>query len=375
MNILINASNQKGYGGGQVTDSVCRNLNLYPQHKFVVVLDPCLKYLTDEISGYNNVEVVIYGVKNSILTLAFGRDRYLDSLVKTRHIDGVLSIFGPTRWNPRAPHLAGFALSQLVVPESPYYQIMTWRQKAKQWIRNTVWCHYFKTGTKYLYTENQYITERVRKKWPGRQVITVTNYYNQVFDRKELWQPFQLPDFDGTTILTLSRNDIHKHITIIPRIVNILKTKYPDFRFRFVLPEEEHTFPVDPDMKENFLLTGIVPIQSCPPIYSQCDIAFQPTLLECFTATYPEAMRMGVPLIVCDLDFARRLCGDGALFFEWDNAEQAAEYIHSLAVDKNLSDKMVEAGRKQLLHFDDYESRTRKLIEATEKLALTGSLY
>ena len=50
MNILINASNQKGYGGGQVTDSLCRNLSSYPQHKFVVVLNPCLGYLKDAIS-------------------------------------------------------------------------------------------------------------------------------------------------------------------------------------------------------------------------------------------------------------------------------------------------------------------------------------
>ena len=375
MNILINASNQKGYGGGQVTDSLCRNLSSYPQHKFVVVLNPCLGYLKDAISVYDNVTVELYGLNNSLKTLCWGRDYFLDKLIVRYNIEAVLSVFGPTRWNPKVPHLAGFALSQLVIPESPFYQIMTKKQALRQWVRNATWLHFFKQGTKFLYTENPFITERVKKKWPNREVITVTNYYNQLFDNPDLWKKFDLPKFDGTTILTLSRNDVHKHITILPRICNVLKTKHPYFKFRFIIPEEEVNFPIPSDLRDNFVFTVVVPIQSCPSLYSQCDIAFQPTLLECFTATYPEAMRMELPLITCNLDFARKLCGEGAVFFEWDDENQAADTIYEIATDKKLANKMISAGKKQLLHFDNYEQRTRKLIEAIERLASTGTLY
>lgn len=375
MNILINASNQKGYGGGQVTDSLCRNLCLYPHHNFVVVLNPCLSYLQGALSDYKNVSVELYGIKNSLSTLCLGRDRFLDSLVVRHKIDAVLSVFGPTRWNPRVPHLAGFALSQLVIPESPFYKIMTKSQAIRQRIRNFTWLYFFKHGTRFLYTENPFITERVKKKWPSREVITVTNYYNQVFDNTELWESFDLPQFDGVTILTLSRNDVHKHITIIPRIVNVLKTKYPSFKFRFVIPENEGNLPVSADVRDNFVFTGIVPIQSCPSLYSQCDIAFQPTLLECFTATYPESMRMELPLIVCNLEFAKKLCGKAALYFDWDDEEQAADLIYQLATNNELANKMKAEGKTQLRQFDNYEQRTRKLIDATVRLATIGKLY
>lgn len=375
MNILINASNQKGYGGGQVTDSLCRNLSIYPQHNFVVVLNPCLEYLKNAISVYDNVSVELYGIKNSFETLCFGRDAFLDSLVKKYNVEAVLSVFGPTRWNPKVPHLAGFALSQLVIPESPFYQIMTRKQAFKQWIRNIIWLLFFRCGTNYLYTESPFITERVKKKWPNREVITVTNYYNQLFDNLELWDKFELPPFAGTTILTLSRNDIHKHITIIPRIIKVLKERYPSFNFRFVISEEEGNLPISPDMKDHVVFTGIVPIQSCPTLYSQCDIAFQPTLLECFTATYPEAMRMGLPLIACKLEFAEKLCGSGALYFDWNDETTAANLIYQLATDKTLASTMKDKGKKQLLQFDNYEQRTRKLIDATIRLSSTGSLY
>lgn len=375
MNILINASNQKGYGGGQVTDSLCRNLSTYPQHRFVVVLHPCLEYLKEILSCYDNIVVKLYAITNSLQTLLLGRDTYLDGLLEKYNIDAVLSVFGPTRWNPKVPHLAGFALSQLVIPESPFYKILNWKDALKQKIRNFLWLHYFSNGTNFLYTENPYITERVKEKWPSKQIITVTNYYNQIFDEPNLWKNYTLPSFSGTTILTLSRNDIHKHITILPRIAKVLKERYPSFKFRFVLPESEETFYIKDEFKENFLLTGVLPIQACPSLYSQCNIAFQPTLLECFTAAYPEAMRMGLPLIVCNLDFAKKLCGEGACYFDWDNEVQAAELIYKLATNEFEAKRLIEAEKKQLSFFDNYEQRTSKLIDAVTRLAVSGILY
>lgn len=61
--------------------------------------------------------------------------------------------------------------------------------------------------------------------------------------------------------------------------------------------------------------------------------------------------------------------------FEWDDENQAADTIYEIATDKKLANKMISAGKKQLLHFDNYEQRTRKLIEAIERLASTGTLY
>lgn len=375
MNILINATNQKGYGGGQVTDSLCRNLADYPQHYFIVVLNPKLESIHRALSAFENVTVVMYGIHNDLCTLLFGRDKFLDGLVREYNIDGVLSVFGPTRWNPRCPHLAGFALSQIIMPESPFYRIMSRKEYIIQKVRNGIWKYYFRKGTKYLYTENPFITGRVAKQWKDCEVITVTNYYNQVFDDETRWVEHKLPKFDGCTILTLSRNDKHKHITITFDICRVLKNKYPSFRFRFVLPESEMTFDVPDDLKCYYVLTDLLPVEQLPSIYSQCDIAFQPTLLECFTATYPEAMRMRLPLIVCDLEFAHGLCGDAALYFPWNDAEKAAEQIYKAYNNRDMRKELIANGIKQLEVFDNYKERTNKLLYAIEKLITNGTIF
>lgn len=374
MNILINASNQSGLGGVQVTDSFCRCLVNFPQHKFYVVLTDSFKTTIDDMKQVNNVETIVYPIRNSVNTILFGRDKFLDSLIQKYMIDGVITMFAPSRWNPKVPHFAGFALSQLVIPESPYYKILSIKESIRQHLLNNLWTYYFKKGTHFLYTENPFITRRLIEKWPSFQVITITNYYNQVFDNPSRWIEKKLPDFSGTTILTLSRNDKHKHVDIIPEICKRLKDLHPDFLFRFVLPETEDKYPIEESLKPFFCLIGKIPIESCPSIYSQCDISFQPTLLECFTATFPEAMRMKKPIIACNLEFAKGLCGDAALYFDWDNPDQAAELIYKVATNKDISNQLVEAGTLQLKNYDDYMHRSEKLINAIERLISQGSI-
>ena len=49
---------------------------------------------------------------------------------------------------------------------------------------------------------------------------------------------------------------------------------------------------------------GKININQCPHLYVQSDAVFLPTLLECFSASYAEAMLMKKPIITSDLGFA-----------------------------------------------------------------------
>ena len=124
MNILINASNLKAGGGLQVADSICRQLYRFIDHHFYVVLSSQLSSLKKDIEGAENIKVFEYDIKNNLKTLLLGRDTILDSLVKENKVDAVLTVFGPSRWEPKCPHLCGFARTQLLLKDSPYYQNM-----------------------------------------------------------------------------------------------------------------------------------------------------------------------------------------------------------------------------------------------------------
>ena len=120
---------------------------------------------------------------------------------------------------------------------------------------------------------------------------------------------------------------------------------------------------------ESVVYVGKTDVSECPHLYNQADIMFMPTLLECFSATYPEAMRMGVPIVTTDLEFARGLCGDAACYYSAIEAEAAAEAIYKVSCDKEYAKRLVDNGKEQLKSFDNYEQRTKKLVKILEDIA------
>ena len=95
----------------------------------------------------------------------------------------------------------------------------------------------------------------------------------------------------------------------------------------------------------------------------------QPSLLECFSANYVEAMKMGLPIITTDLGFARSLCGDAAAYYSATDPAALADAIAELYRSPEYRSRLVEKGKKQSAIFDTYEDRARKLIETIEKHA------
>lgn len=373
MKILINASNLNSGGGLQVANSICRSLLQFKEHCFIVVLSDSLLSTKEDIKDFTNVEVKVYNIKNSLNTLFFGRDVFLDNLVEENNIDIVLTIFGPSRWNPRCLHLSGFALSFLVIPESPYFSRMKYIDRIKSIFRNRVWEIYFKRSTNYFFTENPFISRRLEQKFNGSKVFTVTNYYNQIFDQQDKWKYKYLPEFNGTTLLTIANSYPHKNLEISIEITKWMILNHPDFNFRFVFTIDKEDFPMlDNNLSKYFLFLGTVDNTECPSLYEQCDIAFQPTLIESFTATYPEAMRMSKPNVTVDLAFARGLCGEAALYYDALSAKDAAQKIYEVAHNAQLRTQLIEAGHCQLKKYDTYNDRAIKLIKICENLVNTN---
>lgn len=369
MRILINASNLKKGGGLQVCDSICRELYKY-NHEFYVVLSSSMNDTCEAIKGYSNITVWIYDLPNRLKTILLGRDSFLDGLVEERNIDAVLTIFGPSVWCPRCSHLCGFARAQLIIPESPYYTRMNKKTLYKNRLAYIIKEWAFKRCSKVFYTENPYSTDRLEKKWAGKKVYTVTNYYNQVFDQPEKWKDKVLSLFDGKTFLTISAAYPHKNLSIAVDVAKVLKGRHPEFKFRFVFTIERNQYDANIDGVEDcFEFIGSVDIAECPSLYQQCDIVFQPTLLECFTATYPEAMRMNKPIVTTDMEFAKGLCGEAAEYYSAVNPLACAEAIYKVATDKGYVSKLVESGQRQLKAFDNYCERAEKLVKILEEIA------
>ena len=369
MNFLINCSNLKISGGLQVADSICCQLNRYTQHSFFVVLSSYMDNTRQRICNYDNVTIFTYTIPDSFNTIVLGRDGYLDSLVNQNRVDAVFTVFGPSRWKPRVPHFSGFAMPALVIPESPFFSKLSLKERIRWalWIKIRKWS--FQKTSKYYWTENPYISKKLKRLLKGKEVYTVSNYYNQVFDDSSSWRRnCRLPEFDGVTCLSVSSPIEHKNFEIIPDIISILKKKYPQKNFRFAVTFDKGDIDFPDNVLNNIVFLGKVDVSEVPYLYEQCDIMFMPTLLECFTATYPEAMRMGKPIVTTDLEFARGLCGEAACYYSALDANDAAEAIYRVATDEEYSRRLVENGKNQLQSFDSYKQRADKLIQLLENI-------
>lgn len=380
MNILVNGSNLNGGGGTQVADSFCLTLENFPTHNFVVVLPTALHSIACKIRNYPNVRVYTYTYPSkdwrSLLT---GRNAFLDKLVDTEKIDIVFTIFAPMKWRPRVPHFAGFAISHLLMPESPYFKNMSFRQRISWKVTLMVWKFIF-SRTDNFYTENPLITRRLSKLFPRKKICTITNCYNQVFDFPEKQKYHELPHFDGWQFLNVGSASPHKNLAISIEVARILKTDFKEqlqesgkASFRFVFTIYDAEFPRIPDdLKDCFLFIGRVDISEVPSLYQQSDVLFQPTLLECFTAVYPEAMRMQKPIITTDLEFAKGLCGEAALYYSAMDPYSAAESIIQVISNPAVRQGLVDRGVYELKKFDDYKTRSKKIIALCEQFVTSS---
>ena len=103
-------------------------------------------------------------------------------------------------------------------------------------------------------------------------------------------------------------------------------------------------------------------------MYKEIDASFVPTLLECFTANYPESMLMEKPILTSDLSFARELCGNSALYFDPLNENDITLKIIQIIKDFDLRNNLVSNGIKQLNNFETPKTRAIKYINILNKI-------
>jgi glycosyltransferase involved in cell wall biosynthesis len=194
------------------------------------------------------------------------------------------------------------------------------------------------------------IVKRLRYKEDN--VVVVPNSVNSLF-----FENFYInidEKFKTKTIFCLAAPYPHKNLGLIPYVASFLKfeLKMP---VRFIL-----TLPIDnpiwcsilrdaSDLKvldciEN---VGVLDLEQCREFYAQASLVFLPTLLEVFSATYIESIVMNTPIITTDLDFARDICSDCALYFKYSDPVDAAKKIYAILTDANLYTDLVQHTKKQ----------------------------
>jgi glycosyltransferase involved in cell wall biosynthesis len=225
-----------------------------------------------------------------------------------------------------------------------------------------------------LVVQTEDVNKRVKKLLNKSNVYTVYNtinahYLNQQTVENRLSEKTE----NEFRLLTLSAWYPHKNLSIIPAVIEQLKVEgYTNIKFVVTLPDVDFKKLTGDLEIQNIINIGPVKVEEAPSLYKECDAMFLPTLLECFSASYVEAMKMEKPIITSDMGFAHTICEDAAIYVDPINTKDVAGKIIKLYKSKDLQNRLIEKGLKKLKVFGNAEDRARHYLMLCEGLLKLG---
>lgn len=164
-----------------------------------------------------------------------------------------------------------------------------------------------------------------------------------------------VPYADRTKLLCLTRFYPHKNLDSIVTMMRQFPQELEDVVAITTVDQDQSPAAArflrsldHPDVRGRIVNVGPLPQSALAGYYRNCQALFLPTLLESFSATYLEAMHFGVPILTSDLDFARHVCADAAVYFDpWD-VHSMKDAIVRLRADANLREELIARGSERL---------------------------
>jgi glycosyltransferase involved in cell wall biosynthesis len=264
--------------------------------------------------------------------------------------DVVFTVFGPAYFRARAPHVVGFALPYLIYERDGPIPAATPVERLGDWLR----CVMLRQAD-HLVVETQTVRDRLarRLRIDPTQISVIGNSVNPLLVRHAEAASTPLGSFN---FLIPSAYYLHKNLEIVPRVAAALRGLDPDLDFAFRLtlkPDSAHWQALAEQARQlgvadRLINLGVLPLEDLAHAYREASAVFLPTLREASTAVYPESFYFKRPLVTSDMDFARELCGDAALFVAPLAPEEIAFRLIGLVRSPAMRMRLVKAGVQQL---------------------------
>jgi len=374
MKLIINCSHIKATGATQVSVSFIKECIRYAENEYHVFMSKTISSQFDYKKFPSNFSFYIFDNKPFFDLKGLQAWYRLTKLESSIAPDCVLTVFGPGVWKPNAPHIMGYAYPYYIYEDSPFYNQIDSYRKFKIFFYKMFHKILLERNGSYYICETNDVAERLPNylKCKKDNIFVVTNTFSDVF---ESFLPGNIPKLEPKTgnefrLITLSSFSIHKNLTILNKVIPILKREEKQINFKFVLTISGEAFEKNftSEVKENIVNLGRVAINDCPQIYSECDAMFLPTLMECFSASYAESMKMGIPILTSNLPFAKTVCLDAALYFDPLDPEEIANQIIALAKSKKKQLSLIDRGFEVLNKFDSPKDRCQKYLNLCEDI-------
>jgi glycosyltransferase involved in cell wall biosynthesis len=376
LKIIINTSHQRFGGAIQVALSFIHECRNFPEHEYHVWVGQGVGKSLDTSFFPSNFHFYHFDFGEITFSKIKLIQKILGPLEEHIKPDVIMATSGPSYYHSIAPQIIGFNLPLYIYPESPFISNLNWKKKLKLWLKKQVHFYYFKRDATAYVVQTDDVGQRVRKALKINKVFTVTNNHSNFYLDDLLHFPHKLSCKSDSEFrfLTLTSYYGHKNLELIKEIVLLLQKK-GCANVKFVLTLKGEDFQRYIGEHPNIINLGPLKPQECPSLYRECDAMFLPTLAECFSASYPEAMIMKKPIITTDLGFSRSICGKAALYFTPNNAVEATAKILELTSSLKLQNELIINGLMVLKKFDTPITRAEKYLDICSKISKKYKKY
>lgn len=347
--ILINASNLHAGGGIQVASSFITEL--FYIAKYSKQGDSISVICSDAVNVNlgSDFDKSVFEAFNVINVMGISK---VNSNEK-KLFDGFhtcFTVFGPFYFKPNCKkHICGFAQPWIAYPDNVAYPKLPFKEYIKYKIKFKIQSLFFRRY-EHLIVEQKHVKYALGKLgYNPNNISVVSNCVSSIYDDNSNWLPLTFEDsrlIEDITLGFIGRAYPHKNLSVLTEVNEILIAKYQmkcNFLFTFSKAEmkscgfSEH---------RNFHSVGEISSRQCPAFYKRLNALVFPSLLECFSASPIEAMKMNTTVIASDYPFVKEVCGEAAFYFDPLSADEIAASIFNVFTNKELREEKKALGRQ-----------------------------
>lgn len=369
MRLLINTSTLKGTGVSQVAISFINECRNFKENLYVVILSKSVaKGLKKETFPSNFVFEILNDFSFHPFSLVSNIKR-LSDLENEYRPDCVFSVFGPSYWTPTTPHLMGYAYPHYIYKDSPFFNAVSMRYRGRLWVKEKFHSFFLRRNGQYYVAETKDVAQRLSR-FLGismERVFVVNNTCNHFFLDQHDFEKRLLPKKRDSEFrfLSLSTPYPHKNLQILNLIIPLINERNLPFDVKFVVtvPDVDFMNLFEESVVDRIINLGVLDVFDCPIAYLETDALFHPTLLECFSASYVEAMEMKRPILTSDLPFSRGICENAAIYFNAEDPNDVVDKISELLNTPSLYNDLVRRGTMRKATFPSAVRRAESYLE------------
>lgn len=354
--IFINGLSAKAGGGKSILINYLRLLNQKKTNNLYIVLVPNSKSFKIFVKKNVRLFCLPY-IFSTIYFFPIVYSFIIPSILKRLRIDLVFNLADvPIRTNIKQIFLFDWAYA--VYPKSEVWQKMDFKdlliKKMKLYFFNL-----FSPFISTLIAQTETNKELLAKYYSVCDIQVVPNAVSLDNHLGGENKNFNLPK--GIKLLYLTHYYSHKNIEIFLNLAKKIKTKNLIYKLVVTLNPNQHPAvhkffeEVDKyELREIIINVGAVNMNHVPSLYQQCDGLLMPTLLESFSGTYVEAMYHRIPIFTSNLNFAKDVCKNAAIYFDPYDDEEILQKLQLVFNSPILKEELIKNGIRILNQYPDW---------------------